>query len=168
MTTLLIINLWTLSIMFLFMSHPLSFGFILLLMTTMISLITGMMNYNYWFSYVLFIVMAGGMLVLFIYMTSIASNEKFSFSANLLIILLIMILISATALIIDTYLSATSVFMYDLTPQNSMKDHSKSLNKFFNQPNLPNMYMIIIYLFITLIMVVKISNIKYGPLRQKL
>lgn len=41
------------------------------------------------------------------------------------------------------------------------------IRKFFNFPSRIILIIIIIYLFITLIAVVKIVNINYGPLRQK-
>nr|ARH54673.1 NADH dehydrogenase subunit 6 [Stenurella nigra] len=158
--------LLTLSMLFLFLNHPLSFGAILLLQTILISLITGMVNYNYWFSYILFLIMIGGMLILFIYMTSIASNEKFKFSYKLLMLsLMIMSLFIMT--FIDLYLNEMNLNLSDTINQNKNYNFNLSMNKFFNWPNNSITYLMIIYLLITLIAIVKITKIKYGPLRQK-
>nr|AIW06338.1 NADH dehydrogenase subunit 6 [Teloganodidae sp. MT-2014] len=80
MVVILMICLMNLAWLFFLMSHPLSMGLVLLLQTVTISILTGLMNFNSWFSYVLFLVFLGGMLILFIYMTSLAPNEKFYFS----------------------------------------------------------------------------------------
>nr|QNG56181.1 NADH dehydrogenase subunit 6 [Cucujus sp. MJ-2020] len=161
----IIISLFiTLTFMFLFMNHPLSFGLILLSQTILISLISGMISSNFWYSYILFLIMVGGMLVLFIYMTSIASNEKFKFSSKLFI------LTSMTPL--TYFLLLTDTFMinsvnYNEPSNSSLLNFSFSMNKYMNWPMNMLYSMIIIYLFITLIAVVKITNINYGPLRQK-
>nr|QWB85804.1 NADH dehydrogenase subunit 6 [Arhopalus rusticus] len=164
----LMISLSTLSSIFMFLNHPLSFGMVLLMQTILISLITGMMNLNFWFSYILFLIMIGGMLILFIYMTSIASNEKFKFSYKLLMLTFIMMLIMTFLLmIIDLYYLNFSLFMYDNMKQMTMTNNNLSMNKYVNYPTNLVFFMIIIYLLITLIMVVKITNLNYGPLRQK-
>jgi len=60
--------------------HPLAMGLILLIQTIFICLLRGLLIKSFWFSYILFLIFIGGILVLFIYVTSLASNEIFSFS----------------------------------------------------------------------------------------
>nr|QCX31984.1 NADH dehydrogenase subunit 6 [Amphimallon solstitiale] len=153
------------SITFIFMKHPLSLGLILLIETVAISLITGFFNLNFWYSYILFLIMIGGMLVLFIYMTSVASNEKFSFSIKITMLLLILTIISVFTLInVEQYFP--NINNMNMESLNSSLDFSYSLNKFINKPMDLVMFLLIIYLLITLIAVVKITDIKKGPLRQ--
>lgn len=66
------------ALIFLNLSHPVALGLVLILHTLLISGVTGLVAGNFWFSYVLFLVFLGGVLVLFIYITSLASNEKFN------------------------------------------------------------------------------------------
>nr|YP_010580850.1 NADH dehydrogenase subunit 6 [Bruchidius siliquastri]UZT27035.1 NADH dehydrogenase subunit 6 [Bruchidius siliquastri] len=167
MVSMLMISMLTMAIMFIFLSHPLTMGMILLIQTIMTALLTGLMNYNFWFSYILFLIMIGGMLILFIYMTSIASNEKFKFSPTLSLIfttnMTMMLLLAAT----DHYFSSImTIFTMDLMKQDLNINNFFSMSKYFNYPNNMIIYMMIIYLLITLIMVVKITNIKYGPMRH--
>nr|YP_010439957.1 NADH dehydrogenase subunit 6 [Pseudoechthistatus hei]UTD45003.1 NADH dehydrogenase subunit 6 [Pseudoechthistatus hei] len=150
----------------LFLNHPLSFGFILLIQTTLIALITGMMNYNYWFSYIIFLIMIGGMLILFIYMTSVASNEKFKFSYKILFLISMMFLLIFFEFFLDSYFF-NLIIKNSLFNQNWNLDFNLIMNKFLTWPMNLIFYLIIIYLLITLIMVVKITDIKSGPLRQK-
>nr|APX39204.1 NADH dehydrogenase subunit 6 [Crepidodera aurata] len=162
MLPLMIMN----SLLFMMFKHPLSCGLILLLQTILTSLITGLMNYNFWYSYILFLIMIGGMLILFIYMTSIASNEKFKINYKLMMLMFIPLMILLIMLIMDSY-----YFNYmqinNLKVFSSNYNNNFSMKKYFNFPNHFIMLTMIIYLFITLIVVVKITYLTYGPLRQK-
>nr|YP_009354495.1 NADH dehydrogenase subunit 6 [Papilio protenor]ARA91071.1 NADH dehydrogenase subunit 6 [Papilio protenor]WDW20256.1 NADH dehydrogenase subunit 6 [Papilio protenor] len=161
------------SIMMLFLNHPLSMGLMILIQTLIICLLSGMLINSYWFSYILFLVFLGGLLVLFIYVSSVASNELFKmnfFLKNTMFFLLLMSLI-------------LSFFqMYNLNWLNfSFNNEMKNMTNFFiffnneNKINLSKLYnkqthllmmMLIIYLFITLVAIVKITNIFFGPLRS--
>nr|YP_009441822.1 NADH dehydrogenase subunit 6 [Simianus niponicus]AOY39458.1 NADH dehydrogenase subunit 6 [Simianus niponicus] len=158
----------TMSTLFLFMKHPLSMGFILLVQSSVISMITGMYNHNFWFSYILFLIMIGGMLVLFIYMTSIASNEMFKYSNKLMTLTAIMILmLTLMQMFMDKLIINMNMFSTDLTMLNQNHMFNLTLSKYLNPPSSIILTFIIIYLLISLIAVVKITNIKHGPLRQK-
>nr|YP_009995243.1 NADH dehydrogenase subunit 6 [Ochthebius plesiotypus]QNP09620.1 NADH dehydrogenase subunit 6 [Ochthebius plesiotypus] len=163
MMAFLLLNMM-MSLTFLFMNHPLSMGMILLLQTILISLITGFLNFNYWFSYILFIIMIGGMLVLFIYMTSVASNEKFKFNIKLFLMIMILMLFM---LFMMNYLDKMFFMIESFNKMNITNSNYKMLSKFYNFPSNFIMFMMIIYLFITLIAVVKVTDFSMGPLRQK-
>nr|AND96024.1 NADH deshydrogenase subunit 6 [Cleptocaccobius convexifrons] len=159
MITIMMMTL--LSMLIMWMKHPLSLGLILLTQTINLSLFMGYFNLNYWYSYILFLIMIGGMLVLFIYMTSVASNEKFFPSIKLSILsMLILIWYTILFLFTDSY-----YLMMNSNLKNNNLNFNWSLNKYFNYPNLYIMYLLIIYLLITLIVVVKITNFKKGSLR---
>nr|YP_010936661.1 NADH dehydrogenase subunit 6 [Anomala rufiventris]WKW91630.1 NADH dehydrogenase subunit 6 [Anomala rufiventris] len=153
------------SMTFMFLTHPLSMGMMLLMQTIIMALTMGFFNINFWYSYILFLIMIGGMLVLFIYMTSVASNEKFQFSIKLTImvgtLMLIMFFIIA---MMDPYFSDMNSIYSETV--NNYKEYNMSFSKYLSYPNIIIMYMMIIYLLITLIAVVKITQIEKGPLRQ--
>nr|AXS66088.1 NADH dehydrogenase subunit 6 [Elateroidea sp. 9 KM-2017] len=158
----------TLMISFMFISanHPLSMGLILLIQVSIVSMITGIMALNYWFSYILFMIMVGGMLVLFIYMTSIAANEKFKISKLMMSSMAIMMISMPSTLVIDQMFSYIMISNQELI-LNSAKFQIYPLIKYFNFPSNLIMLTLIIYLLISLIAVIKITDINYGPLRQK-
>nr|AXS64813.1 NADH dehydrogenase subunit 6 [Cleridae sp. 1 KM-2017] len=163
----MIIIMIFLSITMIIIEHPLSLGFILLIQTMISSFIINELNFNYWFSYILFLIMIGGMLILFIYMTSIASNEKFMFSNNLMYLFIISMIILTIMFLLDNYNFNTQMFNYETVKINNFMNYKLSMNKMFNYPNIFIFYISIIYLLITLIAVVKISNMNLGPLRPK-
>nr|USH57925.1 NADH dehydrogenase subunit 6 [Batocera lineolata] len=166
MTIMLSFLLIFLAFILMFMNHPLSFGLILLLQTITVALLTGLMNYNFWYSYILFLIMIGGMLILFIYMTSIASNEKFNFSNKLSILALTIRIIGTLTIMIDPFYM-NLIYINDLLNQMNVFNYKTSFNKIMFSPMNMIFFMMISYLLITLIMVVKITKTQSGPLRQK-
>nr|ARH55240.1 NADH dehydrogenase subunit 6 [Trigonopterus sp. 1 AH-2016] len=164
---MLIIASWTFSIMFMTINHPLSMGGILLVQTIFIALMSGMFFFNFWFSYILFLVMIGGMLVMFIYMTSIASNEKFSLPKKSLYFYSMSLVLTLTLFVsMDKYPSLqlyknSSILMMEHLQKNFFMD------KFFNYPSMYILIALMIYLLITMIAIVKITSQPKGTLRQK-
>nr|UBA16569.1 NADH dehydrogenase subunit 6 [Papilio epycides] len=161
------------SIIMLFLNHPLSMGLMILTQTLITCLLSGMLINSYWFSYILFLVFLGGLLVLFIYVSSVASNELFYMNLFLKNMMFLMFILS---------ILLSFMYMYNLNWLNfyfnyEMKDllnffifmnneNKINLTKLYNNQTYFLMMMLIIYLFITLVAIVKITNIFFGPLRS--
>nr|YP_010166722.1 NADH dehydrogenase subunit 6 [Oreodytes davisii]QRV62826.1 NADH dehydrogenase subunit 6 [Oreodytes davisii] len=163
----------SMTIIFMFLNHPLSMGMVLMLQTILISLMTGFYSYTFWFSYILFLIMIGGMLILFMYMTSLASNEKFKLSNKMV---LITMLIAFFCLLIMMNLDFSMInFMFKNSNINeninslmlTKNENMNSLNMMYNKPNYMITILMINYLLLTLVAVVKITKSNQGPLRQK-
>nr|WMQ52858.1 NADH dehydrogenase subunit 6 [Cechenena minor] len=164
--------IFLMSIMMYFMNHPLSMGMLILIQTLMTCLLSGMLIKTYWFSYILFLTFMGGLLVLFIYVSSIASNEMFSsFSNNMKIMFIIMLTMMMTIQIMFLKNLNWMNLNNNLEMNNFLNfmffnnENKINLNKFYNNNSSMLMLLLIIYLFITLIAIVKITNIFFGPLR---
>nr|YP_009756882.1 NADH dehydrogenase subunit 6 [Tephritis femoralis]QIK50386.1 NADH dehydrogenase subunit 6 [Tephritis femoralis] len=158
------------SFIFIQMNHPLAMGLMLLIQTLNICLLTGVMYKTFWFSYILFLIFLGGMLVLFIYVTSLASNEMFSLSMKLMFscIMLLIIMILFSMMIDKTFMSnfiENNEMKSIYNMKSFLKENSIILNKLYNYPTNMMTIMLMNYLLITLIAVVKITNMFYGPLR---
>nr|YP_010327100.1 NADH dehydrogenase subunit 6 [Niphonyx segregata]UNP54362.1 NADH dehydrogenase subunit 6 [Niphonyx segregata] len=161
------------SILMLFLNNPLSMGLMILMQTFLTCLLTGMMIKTYWFSYILFLTFLGGLLVLFIYVSSIASNEMFNSSFNLKYTFSLFFFF---LLMFNMYMFNDLMWMNffnnsDMTNFMNMSiffnnENKINLNKLYNNQTFLIMLMLIIYLFITLIAVVKITNIFFGPIRS--
>nr|QHD20117.1 NADH dehydrogenase subunit 6 [Ochlerotatus taeniorhynchus] len=157
------------SFIFMQMKHPLAMGLMLLIQTFLTSLLTGMFVKTFWFSYVLFLIFMGGMLVLFIYVTSLSSNEMFSMSFKLSFLAIMMMM---TFLLISFFMDKSIIenfinnnemnlfFSNSLMPENMIE-----LNKMYNFPTNLITLLLINYLFLTLLVTVKITKKNYGPLR---
>nr|AXS65868.1 NADH dehydrogenase subunit 6 [Tenebrionoidea sp. 10 KM-2017] len=158
---MMILN-FTLTIIFLFLKHPMSMGSVLLMQTILVSLIMGNLSFNYYYSYILFIIMVGGLMILFLYMTSIASNEPFSKNFLLLI---------PFSLLLFQFMTNKNLFNFfinneEMLKMENFKEFNYILSKFINLPSSLIMLFLFIYLFLTLIAIVKITSLKNGPLRQ--
>nr|QUL60386.1 NADH dehydrogenase subunit 6 [Terrapotamon thungwa] len=155
----------TLSFLFTQVTHPLAMGLTLLIQTIFISFIVGLSTYSFWFSYILFLILLGGMLVLFIYIASLASNEFFYFPMTLMmtsLTLLIILFMSITLL--DLIITST----FSNLPNSSINTYSSTAHTtswIFNTPSMFFTIFIISYLLLTLLVVVKIINLFKGPLR---
>lgn len=167
---ILIITILLLSILFIQIKHPLAIGLTLLIQTIVITLLTGLINKTYWFSYILFLVFVGGILVLFVYVTSLASNEIFSIpSKNIVIAITSITILSLTFLIIDKGLIFSFIENNEIQSISFIKsyilENQIDLNKLYSYPTNFITIILINYLLITLIAIVKITNLFYGPLR---
>uniref|UniRef100_A0AAU7YRD8 NADH-ubiquinone oxidoreductase chain 6 n=1 Tax=Potamanthus longitibius TaxID=3126546 RepID=A0AAU7YRD8_9INSE len=147
-------------------NHPLAMGLTLLFQTTLVSLISGLMAPTFWFSYILFLVFLGGMLVLFIYVTSLASNEMFSVSAKAFLLSASLILGAFIITLITDPLLSLGTINHTLLSQSLETNVLPTLMfKFYNSSSSILTILLVIYLFLTLLAVVSITNIFQGPLR---
>lgn len=141
-------------------------GLLLLIQTVLISITLGLYNFSFWFSYILFLVFLGGILVLFIYVSSLASNEPFSFSITSFLSFLILFSLSLIIIIcVDPFIMS----QIPLNAPTSSFDVSSStpliINWIYNLPSINFTLFIVSYLLLILIIVVKIVALFKGPLR---
>nr|YP_010222495.1 NADH dehydrogenase subunit 6 [Aethus nigritus]UCC45906.1 NADH dehydrogenase subunit 6 [Aethus nigritus] len=148
------------SIMFLWLNHPLSMGCILICQTLIIAMITGMMISTFLFSYIIVIIMLSGALVLFIYMASVASNEKFQTPVKMITVMPVIIMISYL-------LSKDLTFLQGESDATISYNDTLSLIKLFNSLSVYITMMMIIYLLLAMIIVSNIASVTEGPLRTK-
>nr|QZK21412.1 NADH dehydrogenase subunit 6 [Drepanotermes sp. ANIC 0159]QZK21490.1 NADH dehydrogenase subunit 6 [Drepanotermes sp. ANIC 0590]QZK22231.1 NADH dehydrogenase subunit 6 [Drepanotermes sp. WA_028] len=161
MTKLLMSMSTMTSLMFTQMKHPMAMGLMLLIQTTMVCLISGTMYSSFWFSYILFMIMIGGMLVLFMYMTSLASNEMFSPSNK-------MFMATMTLLPILMYMMPTVTNNKEMNTHSTMMENEilTTTTVMYNQMMGTMTTLLVLYMLLTLIVVVNIINVSKGPLRQ--
>nr|QDI93372.1 NADH dehydrogenase subunit 6 [Rubeospineus bicorniger] len=163
----MMMTMLTMNMLFMFMNHPMSMGLILIIQTVILGIISGMMMKTFWISYILVITMLSGMLVLFIYMSSVASNEKFKNSSKLSMMFIIMMISSMMFLFLNNkmiiknnYLGMEMMMIKNL--------ELTQLNKMFNSKNLMITIMLVLYLFMTMIVSTHLVNISEGPMRLKI
>nr|YP_010564893.1 NADH dehydrogenase subunit 6 [Pallenopsis patagonica]UZA61348.1 NADH dehydrogenase subunit 6 [Pallenopsis patagonica] len=157
----------TLYLMMLFSlaKSPLMMVFLILIQTIILSLMINLLHNLFWMSYILILIFLGGMLVIFIYIASLTSNEKMKWSIN-----------KNTFLIKMTMLILIWLFMMNqneiMTSHNwnNMSNISKpimAMNKMYMNNMMMNTLFLATFLMITLFIIVKISNLNKGPLRKK-
>nr|YP_010363574.1 NADH dehydrogenase subunit 6 [Atkinsoniella xanthoabdomena]UNZ12675.1 NADH dehydrogenase subunit 6 [Atkinsoniella xanthoabdomena] len=142
-----------------FMFNPMSMGVILLIQTSLMTMLMNKMLMSSWFPMITFLMMVGGLLILFTYMSSIASNEKFKFKFNLTIMLLLIILISEE-MFNENQINENQNLM-------KLSEEYFSMIKLYNKKSMMLTIILVMYLLLTMIAVTKIVKHHEGPLRSK-
>nr|QWX95355.1 NADH-ubiquinone oxidoreductase chain 6 [Discogaster dentipes] len=157
---MLLYMLIAMSFVFIWLKHPISVGVLIILQTLITAMITGLMMGSFWFSYILTITMLSGILVLFIYMASVASNEKFHSSIKLFMMSIIIIMIGVYSTLNSEYSEENSL-MIATDPSNEIITLTTLFNTKFKYITI----FLVMYLFLTMVTVSLIVNISEGPLR---
>nr|YP_010583049.1 NADH dehydrogenase subunit 6 [Eurhadina cuii]UGN61495.1 NADH dehydrogenase subunit 6 [Eurhadina cuii] len=140
------------------MNHPMSMGFMLMLQTITIIAIMNKILSSSWFTMITFMMMIGGLLIMFMYMSSIASNEKFKLKINMTMIIMIMIMIQ-DEMMIQNQINELQEIM-------ETKNLNLSLTKIYNKKSMLMTMMLVLYLLLTMISVTKMVKHHKGPLRS--
>nr|AYM85048.1 NADH dehydrogenase subunit 6 [Melanoplus bivittatus] len=155
---------------FIKLNHPMSMMLFIILQTFLVGLMSGTMMESFWLSYILFLTFLGGMLVLFIYITSIASNEMFQPKMIIMIlsfilwaIIMMMLIIMDKTMFMDFFKNMETI---NINSSINYQEMTFSLEKLYNNPTFIITMMMMIYLFLALLAVVKITNINQGPIRK--
>nr|YP_010032423.1 NADH dehydrogenase subunit 6 [Cicadetta abscondita]QOW07743.1 NADH dehydrogenase subunit 6 [Cicadetta abscondita] len=151
------------SMNFIFMKHPLSMGLILMMQTLLSCLICSFYLSSYLFSYILYLIFIGGMLILFMYMSSIASNEKFFYSIKLMTfnILLMMTMSLLNMIDLKTLNIMNNIMMF-------MNHDNYMMSKMYIIPSGMMTLVITIYLLFILIIVINILTVNMMTLRSSM
>nr|YP_009671928.1 NADH dehydrogenase subunit 6 [Strahlaxius plectrorhynchus]QCX31788.1 NADH dehydrogenase subunit 6 [Strahlaxius plectrorhynchus] len=164
MLSFLFIFSGAMSLMFTRLNHPLSMGIVLLLQTCMVCIASGLVGNSFWFSYILFLVFLGGMLVLFIYVASLASNESFKLSLKMFLSFIPIISSAMIIYMLDSLLE-TLKFSF-LGPYTEFMMNMETLvSKIYSVPSMGFTMYVVMYLLLTLFVVVEITGTFWGPLR---
>nr|YP_009045949.1 NADH dehydrogenase subunit 6 [Triops australiensis]CDR98445.1 NADH dehydrogenase subunit 6 [Triops australiensis] len=157
-SSLLICN----SMLFMFMNHPMSMGLSLMVQSLLICLLSGSLFLNYWFSYTLFLIFLGGLLVLFIYISSLASNEMFQSSTKLILFLSLMFLM---IFIMSNLLNEETWMNLDSFNWASNMSYKNFFINIYSDTNFQLVLFMMIYLLLCLLVVVNITKFDKSPLR---
>nr|YP_010139287.1 NADH dehydrogenase subunit 6 [Kaylathalia klovstadi]QQK54741.1 NADH dehydrogenase subunit 6 [Kaylathalia klovstadi] len=146
-----------LSLMFLSSSHPIALMVAILIQTVTVCGMIWVGKSLNWFSFILFLIFLGGLMVLFIYISCLASNEKFYLSYEtpvtvmlITIIFLVMLVTNQTSQMVKV--NQTQEFSYIHSMYTQMMSMTTGVT--------------MLYLLLTLIVVVKMTSKYEGPLRN--
>nr|ATC73030.1 NADH dehydrogenase subunit 6 [Osbornellus sp. EMHAU-2015-Zz052506] len=138
------------------MKTPMSLGIMLLMQTFLSTFMLAKMFSSSWIAFIMFLMLIGGLLILFMYMSSIASNEKFKTNFKLYSIWM-MIMLPCEELMMNSVINEN---------QNSMTwAETISMSKIFNKKGMIITLLMFCYLLLTMIVMIKIIKIYKGPLR---
>ncbi|XP_069951715.1 NADH-ubiquinone oxidoreductase chain 6-like [Cherax quadricarinatus] len=155
------------AILFSTLTHPLSIGLALLTHTIIICVLSGLFRPSFWFSYILFLIFLGGILILFIYVSSLASNEAFKIHFKSSLLIALSLPLSFTLIFLDLLLLPSKFFRSRLflILENKTNLTTLSTSSIYSLTSFPLTTLVILYLLLTLIVIVNIINISSRPLR---
>nr|UGK73279.1 NADH dehydrogenase subunit 6 [Cicadellidae sp. 'Neodcortus squaras'] len=141
------------------MKTPMSMGAMLMMQTFLSTMfLAKIMGYS-WVPMTMFIMLIGGLMILFMYMSSIASNEKFKMSILMVIVPLLITLTMVEEMTIE--------MQNEMNLNNLIMNEQKSMNFIFMNKYFMITVFIFMMLLLTMISVVFIMKIHKGPLRSK-
>nr|QCF39700.1 NADH dehydrogenase subunit 6 [Glomeridesmus spelaeus] len=151
MSMMIMIIMISISMIFFQLTHPMEMSILLIIMTLTISVNSLLFSMTQWFSYILFLIYMGGVMVMFMYMSSLTPNK---FPITIKKIMPIMIF------------SLLFIMFYDYKMSKSMNFKSyMSIIKSFTFMSLNMTMIIIMILMITMISIIMITQNKKTPLR---
>uniref|UniRef100_UPI0030E386EB NADH dehydrogenase subunit 6 n=1 Tax=Poecilochirus mrciaki TaxID=3127720 RepID=UPI0030E386EB len=130
-------------------SHPVSLIILLILSTLTASFIMTMIFKSSWFSLIFILVMLGGLLILFIYIASLASNEAFKMNKIMYLTPFLLLMPIKTTPPMSSFEDSQLFLLYS---------YSSSLNN----------CIAIMYLLMTLLVVIDIISCYNAPLRSNM
>nr|AXI98854.1 NADH dehydrogenase subunit 6 [Pseudoniphargus sp. 1-Azores] len=164
MTLLLSSLSLVISVVFLLTISPLFLSLLIILQTITLAIIINMITMTSWFSFMLIMIYLSGMMVIFIYVSSMASNELF-FPNNYLLVPLFIAFAVAASLTSSHMLNNPSDYTNELNMTLTKITIFKTM-KMYSKPLFIMTILLIVYLLLAMIMVSKNSSFSYGPLRS--
>nr|QQQ88851.1 NADH dehydrogenase subunit 6 [Hyalella latimana] len=146
--------------MFTQISSPLGLGGVVIIFSFFVSLSMSVICATPWFSLLLFMLFLSGMMIIFIYVCSLASNESHFYMFSLVYLMALLGVSMLFSGEIDTLVMVSSGLCFEA-------ENSSLMYKVYSFNVYLFSVMLIIYLLITLIAVVKISVVSESPMRAK-
>nr|YP_010038648.1 NADH dehydrogenase subunit 6 [Eutrichosiphum pasaniae]QOY44598.1 NADH dehydrogenase subunit 6 [Eutrichosiphum pasaniae] len=158
---IILINLLMSSILMI-MKSPLSTNLNILIQTISLTMMINLINKTSWISFMLFILYVGGLMIIFLYISSIAFNEL-NMNKNYKFIL-----IKLTLILIFFYNLKNFIILENFQLENKFifEDNYYFINMFLMPNNLMIYFMLMILLFMLILIIWLLKNNK-GPIRQK-
>lgn len=149
-----------LGFIFIYRHSPLRLGLLVVLESFLVSLTIFLTSSTSWFSYLLFIIFLRGIIIIFIYVSSLAANEFF-FTNFFLFSFLFITLVGLVRFLKMNFLVIRGLVDYSLNSSASL------CFKVYAPFIYALTVVIIVYLLVALLVVVKNSLFSEGPLRSK-
>nr|AWU49035.1 NADH dehydrogenase subunit 6 [Pseudophacopteron sp. DMP-2018] len=146
------------SYLFSIATHPLSMGFMLLIINLLTSIMLRFFTKSNWIPLTIFLVTAGGLMIIFMYSTSISSNELFSYINVNNIFMCILSMYMITTLNQSFYI--TDNF-------NSTDQFNCEFLSLYSPIYSKTTIFMFMFLFMTLFIIIKMMKCIKGPLRKK-
>nr|QUS62617.1 NADH dehydrogenase subunit 6 [Unkanodes sapporona] len=146
------------------MNHPISMGSLLMIQSMLTSLLTILFTKNSWYSMILFVTFSSGLMIMFMYMSSISSNEKFYWSMKLTTLTVLIL-----SIFILTKMDYNFLFKHKWTEQLlnfEENEEKKTISKIISSNKILLFYNVTLLILISLVSISNLINSFEGPLKM--
>nr|YP_010157587.1 NADH dehydrogenase subunit 6 [Fieberiella septentrionalis]QRG29281.1 NADH dehydrogenase subunit 6 [Fieberiella septentrionalis] len=157
MKFLILKMMMTMSTMIIKIVNPMTMGVMLLIYTMLSTILLSKIMLTSWMAMIMFLIMIGGLLIIFMYMSSIAANQKFNYQVTMTILCLMMIMPMEEMI--------NEIQINEEQKTNLMVESYITL-KLYNKKTWMLSTLLFIYMLICMISITKIVKIHMGPLRS--
>nr|YP_010478387.1 NADH dehydrogenase subunit 6 [Nesophrosyne kanawao]UVI59831.1 NADH dehydrogenase subunit 6 [Nesophrosyne kanawao] len=138
---------------------PMSMGVMLLILTAVSTFLMANILTTAWIPMIMFLMLIGGLLILFMYMSSIVPNEKFTTNILMVIMPAIVFAMPLGTVMVEPLMNESLL--------STMLIDNISMIKMYNKKTFIITVFMFMYLLLSMIVVTKIVKIFSGPLRSK-
>nr|YP_009346104.1 NADH dehydrogenase subunit 6 [Ornithodoros zumpti]AMX74180.1 NADH dehydrogenase subunit 6 [Ornithodoros zumpti]UYB78779.1 NADH dehydrogenase subunit 6 [Ornithodoros zumpti] len=128
--------------------HPISMIMTMILMTIYISFNIYLYLKTSWLPFIIILLMLGGMLVIFLYITSLTPNKKFNFKSGPFILFLPLCLFFPKSNFLPSAINKMDIF------------------NIFNQNNIMFLIIMMLYLILALLVIMSLILASFSPLKS--
>nr|QZZ81781.1 NADH dehydrogenase subunit 6 [Periphyllus diacerivorus] len=162
MTKIIMLTNLFISLMMTSLKSPLSSNLLILIQSITLTMMINLINKTSWIAFMLMILYVGGLMIIFLYISSIAFNE-INLNKNLKSVIM-----KITLILIISMMFKNNLKMENFNFENKylFEDNFFILNM-FNMPNNLMIYFIMMILFFMLILIIWMLKNNKGPIRQK-
>nr|YP_010934989.1 NADH dehydrogenase subunit 6 [Ornithodoros improvisus]WKW52637.1 NADH dehydrogenase subunit 6 [Ornithodoros improvisus] len=143
MKFMLLISIWFIS-----STHPISMIMMMIMMTMYINIILYKIMKHTWFPLIITLLMLGGLLVIFLYITSLTPNKKFIFKKKIF------------------FFSLPLLFLFKMNNVLLYSNFNIQIYNIFTSSSMYTMIFMLLYLLITLIAIMMIIKSSLAPLKS--
>nr|QIC54439.1 NADH dehydrogenase subunit 6 [Crangonyx forbesi] len=146
---------------FILINHPLILSLAIITQTLALSVVMSLNCATSWFSYLLVMIYVTGMMVIFLYVSSLTPNKNY-FTGKMKLLTKMLVLLPLMLVLLS--LSTMSLSLTSLSETHTTLI-SMVTATLFNLPNMSMSVLLINYLLLALIVVVKVAVLSNSPLR---
>nr|QGQ51713.1 NADH dehydrogenase subunit 6 [Eurythenes magellanicus] len=163
----LLITSFFLALMFMSTSTPLLMTLLIITVSATVALLSYLLSKMAWFSFILLMVFISGVMIIFVYISSLASN-KMNPTRPLPALVLASFLLTLPLLTSNDYFTKTSnTHSIDSLPLTTLTSSPSMISKLYAPLIAPLTTLLMLYLLLVLLVVVKTTSTTKGPLRSK-
>nr|QTT57972.1 NADH dehydrogenase subunit 6 [Plectrocnemia sp. 1 YW-2021a] len=156
------------SLIFIFLKNPINMGTFIMIQTVISCLLmSNLMNYS-WMAYINFLVIVGGLMIIFMYMCSLSWNLKIKIKVNIIFMLILIFFTLFYFFMLMKFMSFNKFIMFNnkINNINLLNNYKINMIKFFMKNSLSMMILMINMLVMILIIINKMNKNMIKPLRK--